>query len=48
MARRPSADDPHDPSWVGDRAGFCAALGDLGVSYDSVNRVCDVCIDPVR
>lgn len=37
---RPTADDPHDPSWDADRAGFCAALGDLGLSYESVKAWC--------
>lgn len=31
----------HDPSWTGDRAAFCARLGELGVEYEDVAAWCE-------
>jgi hypothetical protein len=35
--RQPPAVDQHDPSWEKGRAGFCAALGELGLKYEEVS-----------
>lgn len=37
---------PHDPSWESARAGFCAALGELGLSYDAVADWCEAMHKP--
>ena len=36
----PERQSQHDPSWEGDRAAFCAALADLGCTYDGVKTMC--------
>lgn len=41
-AKHEPVGEGHDPSWDGDRAGFCAALKDLDVSitYDQLKQFC--------
>lgn len=37
----PVVEAPHDPEWEADRAGFCARLCAMGLSYNRLKDYCE-------
>ena len=35
-AEKKARQDGHDPDWAANRAGFCARLGEIGITYDQL------------